>query len=102
MSDAQEMDLPQWYLDDLGKLIEEAKSRGDDEKLPTYTPEQVFARTRLERMGVYVRALSFGVFSPPSYILRYGPISVTDVSWDEAVLSFIEELLKHVPPAGKE
>jgi hypothetical protein len=96
MSDAQEMDLPQWYLDNLGKLIEEDQSRIDDDKHPPYTPAQLFARARLEHMGVYVRALCEGVFFPPSYRLRYGSISVDDVSWDAAVLRFIEELLKHV------
>jgi hypothetical protein len=66
---------------------------------PITRPEQVFARARLEQMGVYIRILSFGVFSPPSYILRYGSIDVAGVSWDMALLSFIEELLKQVPPA---
>ena len=66
--------------------------------MPTYTPEQLFMRARLERMGVYIRILGFDdLFCPPSYILRYGSIDVTDVSWDAAVLSFIEELLKHAP-----
>jgi len=37
MSDAQEMDLPQWFLDDLGKHIEEIKRSVE---LPTWAKEQ--------------------------------------------------------------
>jgi hypothetical protein len=39
MSDAQEIDLPQWNLDDLGKHIEEIKR---SEELPTWAKEQAF------------------------------------------------------------